>query len=108
MQPLTLQACCLKLHNIGSNVRFSVAWSLRAGLGERLQLLVHRVDEALLVPVLFVQHAGEHVPVLRLLEFVEEQQGVLGLDAHVLRPGVAMVGEVGGPVPRDEQVQDLP
>ena len=82
--------------------------SLRAGLRERLELLVHGVDEAPLVPVLLVEHPREHVPVLRLFEFVEQQQGVLRLDAHVLGARVAVVGEVGGPVPRDKQVQDLP
>ena len=81
--------------------------SLRAGLRERLQLLVHRVHEALLVPVLFVQY-GEHVPVLGLFEFVEEQESILGFHAHILGPRVAVVGEVRGPVPRDEQVQNLP
>ena len=74
--------------------------------GQILQLFVDGVDEPLLVPVLLV-HDGEDVALLRLLQLVQEREGGLGLDSHVLGSSAAVIREVGAPVPSAEKVQNL-
>ena len=87
-----------------------VAAELLLLLRQRLDLGVHGVHQPLLVPLLLVHERGEAervVLLLPLLQLVEQDDGGLGLDADVLGRRVAVVGQVGAPIPRDEQVQEL-
>ena len=79
-------------------------------LRQSLYFGVHCVHQPLLVPLLLVHERGEAervVLLLPLLQLVEQDDGGLGLDADVLGRRVAVVGQVGAPIPRDEQVQEL-
>ena len=87
-----------------------VAAELLLLLRQRLDLGVHGVHQPLLVPLLLVHQRRQPERVallLTLLQLVQQDDGGLGLHPDVLGGGVAVVGEVGAPVPGHEQVQEL-